>query len=83
MGLTLVLPDVYGCLRVSVAGDMTAWAPIDMPFDGLRFAIQLVVPRHRRWRYVFWLDESSWINDPDADDYESRGEAGAVSVRYS
>ena len=75
------MPDVYGARRVAVVGDFTAWVPIDMPFDGTRFSVTFVVPRDCRWRYRFRLDESSWINDPDADDYEPCGDGGAVSIR--
>jgi hypothetical protein len=81
--LRLAVPDVYGCRKVSIAGDMTAWVQIDMPFDGQQFAIELVVPRDGRWRYRFCLDDAAWVNDPDADDFETYGDGGAVSVRYS
>ena len=79
--VTLVVPAVYGARNVAVVGDFTAWVPIDMPFDGTRFAVTLVLPRHGRWHYRFRLDESSWINDPDADDYEPCLDGGAVSIR--
>ena len=75
------MPDDYGARRVAVVGDFTAWVPIDMPFDGTQFSVTFVVPRGCRWRYRFRLDESSWINDPDADDYEPCGDGGAVSIR--
>jgi hypothetical protein len=79
--LTLAVPDIYGCLRVAVIGDLTAWVPIDMPFDGTHFSVDLVLPRDRSWHYRFRVDESSWINDFAADDYERCVDGGAVSVR--
>jgi len=68
---------------VAVVGDFTAWVPIDMPFDGTHFSVTLVLPRKCRWHYRFCLDESSLINDPDADDYEPCPDGGAVSIRLT
>ncbi len=81
--LVFALADIYGCRTASVAGDFTAWVPVDMPYNGRHFELTLDVPRHRRWHYQFCLDDVTWINDPGADDYVSLGDGPAVSLRYS
>lgn len=78
------LPDVYASRRVTVAGDFTAWSQVDLPHDGEEsFALELVLPRHRRWRYRLRLDDAQWINDPAADDYEPGADGAGVSIRRS
>jgi hypothetical protein len=70
--------------RVTVAGDSTAWTPVDVPSDGHgTFRVDVTVPRDRRWRYRFCLDDTRWINDPLADDFEFDADASGISVRRS
>ena len=68
---------------VVVIGDFTAWAPIDMPFDGRGFSIRIVVPLARRWRYRFRVDDAIWQTDPAADAQERCEGGGKVSIRFS
>jgi hypothetical protein len=82
--LRLRLPDTYGARRVTVAGDFTAWTPLEVPPDGDGFyTIDVTVPRDRQWRYRFCLDDTTWINDPLADDYELDADGSGISVRHS
>jgi 1,4-alpha-glucan branching enzyme len=82
--LRLRLSRAFGARRVTLAGDLTAWTPVDMPFDGDgHFSVDVTVPPHRRWRYRFCLDDATWINDPSADDYELDADGSGISVRYS
>jgi hypothetical protein len=82
--LRLQLSDAYGAGRVAVAGDFTAWTPVDVPYDGHgSFTLEVTVPRDRRWRYRFCLDDTKWINDPMADDYELDADGSGISVRHS
>jgi hypothetical protein len=80
--LRLTLGAAFGIECAEVVGDLTAWAPVAMPFDGERFALDIEVPRGRRWHYRFRVD-GSWMNDPDADDFEAWPDGGVVSVRSS
>ena len=76
-----VLAD-YAVSSAQVIGDLTAWTPVDMPFDGERFAVTVDVPRGGRWHYRFRVD-GRWMNDPDADDFEPWPDGGVVSVRHT
>jgi len=80
--IELRLPDLYGARTVAVAGDFTAWVPVNMPrrADG-QFGLDLVVPTKRRWRYRLCLDGTTWMNDPDADDFDLDERGAGVSVR--
>src|SRR4051812_11634314 len=62
------LGATYCAQHAAVVGDLTAWALVDMPFDGQRFAIEIDVPPGRCWHYRFLVD-GHWMNDPDADDF--------------
>ena len=81
---TLRLAPQYAQARVEVAGDFTAWVPIEMPCgeDGC-FCLVVEMARNARWRYRFRVDDASWINDPDADDYESVPGRGVASLLYT
>jgi hypothetical protein len=80
---TLRLAGQYAQERVEVAGDFTAWAPIEMPRgpDGY-FSLVVEMARDARWRYQYRIDDSTWINDPEADDYENTP-SGATSLLYT
>lgn len=82
--VTLRAPDIFGCRRGAVAGDFTAWTPIDLPLgaDGY-FHLVVSLPPSGRWRYQRCLDDVTWTNDTDADDLEKMGGRGVVSVRFS
>jgi 1,4-alpha-glucan branching enzyme len=81
--LRLRLADGYGASRFAVAGDFTAWTPVDVPSDGHgSFIVDVTVPRDRRWRYRFCLDDTRWINDPQADDYGLYADGNGISVRH-
>ena len=84
MTLRLRVPDIFGARSVAVAGDFTAWVPVNMTrgTDG-RFGVDLIVPASRRWRYRLCLDGSTWINDPYADDYEMDARGAGISVRWT
>jgi hypothetical protein len=81
--LCLSVAGVRPAHRVAVVGDFTAWAPVDMSFDGRRFSIHVILPRHRRWRYRFRLDDDLWMNDPDADDLELCADGFETSIRLT
>jgi hypothetical protein len=84
IALRLQLSEAYGASRVTIAGDFTAWTPVDVPSDGHgSFTLDVIVPRDRRWRYRFCLDDTRWINDPLADDYELDADGSGISVRHS
>jgi 1,4-alpha-glucan branching enzyme len=60
----------YGAARVDVAGDFSAWVPIEMVADRSGgFAVRLVLPTGCCWRYRFRFDGRRWVNDPSATDY--------------
>ena len=82
MRLQLELAALYGGEHVAVVGDLTAWAPLDMPFDGERFVIEVEVPRNRQWHYRFCVN-GSWMNDPHAEDFVPWADGGVVSIRHS
>ncbi len=81
---TLRLASTFAQTRVEVAGDFTAWVPIDMPCgaDGC-FSLVVEMPRSARWRYQFRIDDATWINDPGADDYENTPGGAATSLLYT
>jgi hypothetical protein len=80
--LRLEVAAVYGVHSAEVVGDMTGWAPMEMPFDGDRFAVEVDVPPGGRWHYRFRVD-GRWMNDPDADDFEPWLDGGVVSIRHT
>ena len=59
--------------RVALAGDFNAWSPTsnlmrDLDGNGLW---QIAIPlKAGRYRYKFVLDETTWIHDPEAKDFE-------------
>lgn len=81
---TLRLADHFAVTCVEVAGDFTAWVPIEMALgsDGF-FSIVVEMRRSARWRYQFRVDGDLWINDPGADDYLDAPPTGATSLIYT
>ena len=78
---TLRLAEHFAEARAEVAGDFTAWVPIEMP-RGPDGSFSLIVEMHTGacWRYRFRIDDDLWINDPDADDYENTPRGAATSL---
>ena len=75
------LPALFGARHADVAGDFTAWAPLAMErATAGEFTLRLQVERGRRLCYRFLLDGETWTNDPNAADFVTMPNGGAISV---
>lgn len=79
--VTFVLPEdhSYG-EEVSVVGDFNDWTPGEHRFvrrSNQTYSTNVTLPEGGRYAFRYYSEEGGWINDEDADDFESN-EFGAT-----
>lgn len=80
--VTFVLPDdhPYGN-EVSVVGDFNDWTPGEHRFvrrSNQTYSTNVMLPEDERFSFRYFSEETGWINEEDADDYE-HNEFGATN----
>lgn len=80
--VTFVLPDdhPYG-EDVSVVGDFNDWTPGEHRFvrrSNQTYSTNVMLSENQQYAFRYYSEETGWINEEDADDYESN-EFGATN----
>lgn len=80
--VTFVLPEdhSYGD-DVSVVGDFNDWTPGEHKFvrrSNQTFSTNVTLPEDGRFAFRYYSEENGWVNEDEADDFESN-EFGATN----
>ena len=82
--VTFVLPgDHPHGDEVSVVGDFNNWTPSEHEFvrrSNQTYSTNVMLPEDSRFNFLYYSEKDGWINEEDADDFETNdfGETDCV-----
>lgn len=80
------LPHSIWADRICLVGDFNGWDTTAHPMrrnSNGEWYIELDLEPHRRYEFRYLCDGERWINDPEADAYESNPYGGKNSVIFT
>lgn len=81
--VTFYLPNEVEAHSAHLVGDFNNWNKEDTPMEKLadgRWKAVVNLEAGREYQYRFLVDDSHWLNDPDADKYVAHAYGGENSI---
>ena len=83
--VTFKYPNQEHADSAVLAGDFNSWSTTDMPMNKLKdgsFFVTISLEAGRSYKFRYVLDNTAWVNDPEADEYAANehGESNSVVI---
>ncbi|MCI5179910.1 MAG: glycoside hydrolase [Candidatus Electrothrix sp. AW3_4] len=83
--VTFKYPNQEHADSATLAGEFNNWSTTDIPMNKLKdgsFSVTVSLQANRTYTFRYVLDETTWVNDLEADEYvaNEHGESNSVVI---